>query len=216
MTVLKPGDLINLATAELVRHRTNAAAGINAPFILQKPDGTGTETITLDEAAARIQRAASIMLAESGGDTNALRPARLNPRGGDDRGLWQINNKAWPNVTDLTAYDPQASTMWAYSVSAGFTKWAPMWTGSHGLDPASAESKTIAAAYSSAEGNVKLEALGAGVLDWTSGLTALLSAITSAAFWKRVGIGAAGLALLAIGIGWIEKSDLPAALAALA
>lgn len=64
---------------------------------------------------------------ETGGtfDTRAFRPASANPGGGNDRGMWQWNDKAHPEITDADAYDPQRATAWAARKSAGFTDFGP-------------------------------------------------------------------------------------------
>lgn len=73
----------------------------------------------------------SIMLAESSGDTTAV---NQNSDGSLDRGLWQWNNKAWPQITDAIAYDPVASTEMAYAQTNGFTptSFAAIWHDSNG------------------------------------------------------------------------------------
>jgi len=63
--------------------------------------------------------------AESGRNPNAK---HVNDDGSIDRGLWQINNVAHPDVTDATAYDPVLSTHAALSISKGGTDYGP-WAG---------------------------------------------------------------------------------------
>lgn len=54
--------------------------------------------------------AAAVLVAiserESGGWSNAYRPASKNPGGGNDRGVLQFNSKAYPNISDDEAFDP--------------------------------------------------------------------------------------------------------------
>lgn len=52
-----------------------------------------------------------------------------NPDGSHDKGIWQINDKAHPEVTEAVAYDYKAATKWVYShlyKDAGYdyTDWA--------------------------------------------------------------------------------------------
>jgi hypothetical protein len=62
------------------------------------------------------------VMAESGGDTDAL---NTNDDGSRDRGIWQINDKAHPTVTDAMAADPFTATAYAYQLSKGGTSWGP-------------------------------------------------------------------------------------------
>ncbi len=99
----------------------------------------------------------AIVLAESGGNTNAICYNYDKPDGspgcsktplpsgtpgtqrGYDRGLWQWNTVWNPDISDADAYDPVKSTEWAYTKSKGFTTTSPMWTGSKGLEPDAAK-----------------------------------------------------------------------------
>lgn len=69
--------------------------------------------------------ALAIIRAESGGISNAFRPASLNRLGGDDRGIWQLNSKAFPDIPDAVAFDPLGSTIRVRTISANGTKWGP-------------------------------------------------------------------------------------------
>lgn len=55
--------------------------------------------------------ATAIAWRESRGVTNAFRPAAQNPSGGNDRGLVQFNDKAFPNISDKVAYNPRAAML---------------------------------------------------------------------------------------------------------
>lgn len=74
-----------------------------------------------------IQMAVAIAMAESSGNAQAR---GTNTDGSIDRGLWQINNRANPQVSDSCAYDPLCSARAAYKISAGGTNWGP-WTTFH-------------------------------------------------------------------------------------
>lgn len=68
--------------------------------------------------------AVCVVLAESSGYTQAT---NVNTDGSIDRGLWQINSKAHPQVTEAQAFDPVFSTAYARKlyVQRGykFTAW---------------------------------------------------------------------------------------------
>lgn len=70
----------------------------------------------------------AIVYRESGGKIRAFRDKTKNPAGGNDRGIWQFNDKYHPDVTDAIAYDPVAATKAAYAKSGGFTHFKP-WDG---------------------------------------------------------------------------------------
>lgn len=72
-----------------------------------------------------VLKATYIVLRESGGNPTKRRPASQNPDGGNDRGLWQFNDKWFPDVSDLVAYDPILSTHKAFEVSKQFTDFKP-------------------------------------------------------------------------------------------
>lgn len=75
------------------------------------------------EGAAEV--AYAIVRAESDGVINAERPESRNPLGGRDRGIWQWNSKAWPDITDAQAFDPLAATDLARERSNGGADWGP-------------------------------------------------------------------------------------------
>lgn len=66
--------------------------------------------------------AVAVALAESGGRTDAV---GVNADGSRDRGLWQINNKWHPDVTDAMAFDPAQAAAAAYRISKSGTSWSP-------------------------------------------------------------------------------------------
>lgn len=232
MATLTAQELINLASAESARHTISTSPDANGNVTLSDPKQPSNrqldQHVKASELRSRTVRAASIMLAESGGKTDAFRPASQNPRGGNDRGLWQINSKAHPDVSDMAAFDPNASTAIAYQLSAGFAQWGP-WRGSKGLDPNSTPSTTIATAYESMTGGVHDDtpilsqidpdangipnALG-GLLGWAEALGRLLSHLIDPGFWKRIGIGALGAAALVVGIVALLKDSIPTPLGA--
>jgi len=81
--------------------------------------------------------ATAVCVAESGGNatiyycdgtgTVGTYPPVTCPGGSYDRGLWQINSKAWPKVTDACAFQPACNANAAYAISAQgatFSPWA--------------------------------------------------------------------------------------------
>jgi hypothetical protein len=172
-----------------------------------------------DVSWPNVAKGTYIVLRESGGNAKAFRPASENPAGGNDRGWWQFNSKAFPDVSDILAYDPVASTAKAWTVSDGFTQWGP-WTTSR--DPefksnVDAHKKAGEAAARAGDlfsgGNFDdfldlpifgpagglIGDAGSAILDigsWTDGLTKLIGVIMDETFWKRIGIGALAVLIL--------------------
>ena len=81
--------------------------------------------------------ATAVCVAESGGNasiyycdgngTVGTYPPVTCPGGSYDRGLWQVNSKAWPQVPDSCAFQPACNADAAYAISvqgATFSPWA--------------------------------------------------------------------------------------------
>lgn len=66
--------------------------------------------------------AVAISLAESSCNPSAK---FVNSNGCVDRGLWQIDNCAWPNVSNTCAYQVQCNADAAYTISDEGTDWGP-------------------------------------------------------------------------------------------
>ena len=60
------------------------------------------------------QVAVSVSLAESGGDAHVQGP---NSDGSIDRGLWQLNSRWHPEVSDACAYDPECNAKETFRIS---------------------------------------------------------------------------------------------------
>lgn len=73
--------------------------------------------------------AVSIAMAESSCDPKAV---FHDPDGSEDRGLWQINNRAWPGVSDACAFDAQCNADAAWKISAKGADWNPWSTFGNG------------------------------------------------------------------------------------
>jgi Lysozyme like domain/Ricin-type beta-trefoil lectin domain len=79
--------------------------------------------------------AVAVCVAESGGQANVYYcdgngtighyPPVNCPGGSYDRGLWQLNSKYQPDVSDSCAFDPQCNANNAYRISADGTSFAP-------------------------------------------------------------------------------------------
>lgn len=231
MAQLSPAQLINLAQQALTKRVQSRDQAAGTMVLVGADDASKTTTITNADYDQRAVRAASIMMAESGGRTDARCYNYDGPNGptcsptplpagtkgterGIDRGLWQWNSKAWPDISDMAADEPETATDIAYRVSKGFTTWGP-WRGSRGLDPNSAPSRTIAAEYRNMMGVVvddtpilsqlDPDANGtpdglAPALGWLEALGKLLSNLLSPAWWRRLGVGALGLLLVVIAV----------------
>lgn len=139
------------------------------------------------------------------------------PRG-VDRGLCQWNSVAWPMINDAAADNPIVAATLLFYVSNGYSTWQP-WNGSKGLDQNSDKFKTVLKAAEDMAGHALdkgvfgipgevglyngiqtgIDALG-GVVDWAASLGKLLASLVSGAFWRRVGLGAAGLALVVVAL----------------
>lgn len=83
----------------------------------------GLTTATIGQQAV----AFALVRAESGGQINAQRPEAKNRLGGIDRGIWQFNTDAHPNLSDADAFNPFVATQRAFVVSKqgrDFGAWA--------------------------------------------------------------------------------------------
>ncbi len=81
--------------------------------------------LVVNQKFAQPDIAIAIILAESGGNAGATHTEGNTPPS-IDRGLWQINSKWHPEVTDTCAFDPACSTQAAFAISKGgtdYTQW---------------------------------------------------------------------------------------------
>jgi hypothetical protein len=72
--------------------------------------------------ADQLAIAVAIAMAESGLNPSAT---NVNTNGSVDRGLWQINNAAHPDVTDSAAFNPTTAAEDMLQISDGGTNWSP-------------------------------------------------------------------------------------------
>lgn len=157
--------------------------------------------------------ATAIVLRESGGNATAYRDASQNRLGGNDRGWWQFNSKAHPDVSDIVAYDPIKSTAVAYDKSKGFTDWTPWYqNGALRFDGKQAEQAvTNAKAAGAMDGmtdsfnwsdvpDIARDALDSVTPGWMDSLAAILSNVLDPDFWKRVGLVVLGALIIIAGL----------------
>ncbi|HEV2348070.1 MAG TPA: ricin-type beta-trefoil lectin domain protein [Actinocrinis sp.] len=123
MASLNPGTGVspNAITAADISICTKVAA--KAGFSFNRTVGTvlGQEP--------QIVVAVSIAMAESSCNPSAT---NINTNGSEDRGLWQINNAAWPNVSDACAFQVQCNADAAWNISNHGTNWGPWSTFNNG------------------------------------------------------------------------------------
>lgn len=194
------------------------------------------------EAAAT---AVAISWHESRGNPDALNDKNNTPAGSRDRGLWQINDHWNPSVTDACAFDPECSTAYAAKLyrENGWKPWATFKRGAHrpfleaaeaaveqarGQAGAATERQTggnflpdwiptptpgeVIDAVGGAAGAVIPDAVG----DAFSFIGKAAQALVSPAFWKRVGLGTAGVVIMLGVVIWIRRDTLTVAAGAAA
>lgn len=107
--------------------------------------------------------AVAVALAESGGNPAAT---HTNANGSHDRGLWQINDQAHPEVSDAQAFDPAGAAAAAYAISGKGKSFGPWSTYGNG-----AAGKQLGAAQLAAAAPATVTAQPA---NWITGLVAPL------------------------------------------
>ena len=103
-----------------------AASGTNPNVPTSGGALSATAVAALANAAGvpvdQLATAVAIAMAESGLNPNAT---NVNTDGSVDRGLWQINNAAHPDVSDSSAFNPVTAAQDMLSISDGGTNWNP-------------------------------------------------------------------------------------------
>ncbi len=193
----------------------------------------------------QLATAVSVAMAESGGNPTARlynwydrlgmqHATNTPPPAGAhgvsvDRGLWQINSRWHPEVTDAMADDPVQATQAAYRISAGFTTWGAWATYNNGqsrrwLDAARAavqqvkhQGDTYAATHpggvQGALGAVGGAMVGAGgaavdVAHAATSIPEFLGKLSSVGTWVRVVQVAGGMFLLLVGAGLLVGNSI--------
>ncbi len=81
-------------------------------------------------SGAALVTAVAVALAENSG--RILRAVNTNRDGSRDRGPWQINDRAHPDVSDGCAFDLNCSAQKAYDISSQGRDWKPWTTWTNG------------------------------------------------------------------------------------
>lgn len=120
---LNPGTGVspNAITATAISTCTKVAAKAGFSFNRTVSTALGQEP--------QIVVAVSVAMAESSCNPSAT---NFNTNGSEDRGLWQINNFAWPNVSDACAFQVQCNADAAWNISNHGTNWGPWSTFNNG------------------------------------------------------------------------------------
>jgi Lysozyme like domain/Ricin-type beta-trefoil lectin domain-like len=116
MASLNPGAGIPAADIDpsVIALCTKVAAKAGFPFNHTVSTSLGPEPA--------IAVAVAMAMAESG-----CNPAATDddPNGSEDRGLWQINNEAWPTIPAACTFQIQCNADAAYTISSQGTNWSP-------------------------------------------------------------------------------------------
>lgn len=146
--------------------------------------------------------AAAVLLAESGGRTDAI---NVNTDGSRDRGPWQINDRAHPDVPDSCAFDSVCSTDAALRIykAAGnsFKPWVAFTSGSYKDKMGQVK---IGDANVEEQGFAKIDPL-ARAMDFLEGFEILFDA----GFWRRAGLILLGILAAVLGVYMIGREYLP-------
>lgn len=167
--------------------------------------------------------AVAVALAESGGRTDAV---GVNSDGSRDRGLWQINSRWHPDVSDAQAFAPTSAAAAAYRISNGGKNWTP-WAAYTNQSAAGQLSRARVAAGQAADTATLLTDPGGDVLTQLAGPVdaanalvsmaksgaAVASAVVNAAEWiatphnwVRIMEVGAGLALVTVAVIMMGKT----------
>lgn len=113
-----------------------------------------------------LSRAVAVALAESSGKIRATHTNSDSSRS-IDRGLWQINSKWHPEVSEADAFNPPAAAAAAYRISNGGKSWSAWATWTNGAAAAQMPRATLAAAkVLQNPGSVVIDASWWNPLDW--------------------------------------------------
>lgn len=181
--------MVNAATAGLIPPVTGG---------LGPCDALGPEAIRLYAMTAGLSESASVVaiavaLAESGG-----KPCEVNTKnknGTTDVGLWQINSVHGYSTAEMKHPAKNAAAM--AKISKNGTDWSPWVAYTSGAFRSFMDQAT------EATGEV-----GSIISDPLESLGDLVAAVTDAGWWKRFGLGLAGVAVAAIGFQLIAKDAL--------
>lgn len=215
-------------TVTPTKHTSADTAGVNVSAAKYHAGQPAPLSIPVDRWYARQIIAASIIYAESGGYPEAVNvngPTSSAP-GSTDRGLWQWNSEAWPDITDAAAKNPKASTVLAWCVSNAWSDFGP-WAGSRGLDPTSDQSRAVQREYLSQLGRATddtpilswidkdanaipdpVDAAAAALGGWDDiahTLYGMLRKLADPEWWKRVGVVLIGAIMVVLALTLIRS-----------
>jgi hypothetical protein len=170
-----------------------------------------------------VATAVAVALAESGGDPTQR---NTNTDGSIDRGLWQINNKAHPDVTDAEADNPATAAKAAYKISQGGRSWRPWVAYTNGsykrYANRAAKAGAAALALNPRDLLAGLPVVGgladAPGMDAMAGLAKAVASVGSVVIkagewignprnWVRIAEVVGGAAAVAVGLVLISRSD---------
>lgn len=153
----------------------------------------------------------AVIMRESKGK---IRAVNINRDGSRDRGIFQINDKAHPDVSDDCAFNPQCAVRAALRISKNGTDWGP-WASSGSVHP---NTNGLKLPKTDAD-DAGLFGIGRGPgLDTVAGdavgsvaevLTKFFKLVTSTEFWLRFGAGIAGIVLVVLGLKSLTGIDPP-------
>jgi hypothetical protein len=211
------------------------AAVVRGPLSMTQLAALALRHFPPDVAATAV----AISWHESRGNPDAMNDKNNTPAGSRDRGLWQINDHWHPSVTDSCAFDPECSTAYAAKLyrENGWKPWATFKRGAYRpfLEQAEAAVEQAQGKAGAATARLKGDAGGwvPGLPDpgdavevATAGVNAagdalgfigkLAQALVTPAFWKRVGLGTAGVVILVGAVVWIRRDTIAVAGGAIA
>lgn len=183
--------------------------------------------------------AIAVALEESGGNPDAVNVNKDKYRS-RDRGLWQINDHWHPEVSDAVAFDPTQAAAAAYAIShqgSNWTAWSAVKSGAYlmylprakasvaklvnggYLPPTGSTDQTDTGDPINPDPNIKnpdlvnpdVKNVGSSITDWMGGLSAVLSWLSNADNWKRIGLAAGGVVCIILGIIITKEDDIKSA-----
>ena len=136
MNVISPRNPIGLLVCVLfalavpsvmLGHTSPVPAPGRAPVVQSTANSTAAMTAVAGTAASAgftgygLTVAVAVGRAESGGRADAV---GIVGDGSRDRGIWQINDRWHPEVSDACAFDPGCSALAVYRISRGGADWS--------------------------------------------------------------------------------------------
>lgn len=151
----------------------------------------------------------AIVLCESAGKIKAT---HTNTDGSVDRGLWQINKRWHPDITDACAFNPACSTMAASRISGlgtNFGAWSCYKSGAYKQHLAAAERAVDRVRTGITPGDVVGEAAKnakAVVVDPLLAVGKFLATLTQAQTWVRVLLVIVGAVIGFMSVRWLMQN----------